>query len=441
MNKVLVIEDTTSLREVLCTVLKGEGFDVTGVSSAEEGISALQTDSYAAILTDLKLPRQSGLDVVRESHEHDRNVPVLVMTAYGSVEVAVEAMQLGAKDFISKPFDPDDLCGKLHSASHDAAQRRKLSRSVSNSSEVVSRSAAMQKLLRDAERLAKTDIPVLLLGESGVGKDLLARYIHSISLRSTESFIAVNCGSCPEETLESTFFGHEAGAFTGASNRRIGMLEAASGGTLFLDEIGNMPYPLQVTLLRALQESEITRLGTTKCTQINTRIISATNADLDCQISAGKFRADLFYRLGAVSLRIPPLRERIEDISCLALRSAEAVSKRIGEPEGRKITSAAISALEQHDWPGNIRELQNVIERAILLNDGPIATEHLNMVLSSEEQSVDLLTISSEAARTAEIEVIERVLKRTAGNKSKAAKLLGVSYKTLLSRIKSHEIS
>ena len=443
MENILVVEDTESLRNVLCSFLRSEGYDVTGAASAEEGLSLFKDHPYSLVLSDLKLPNKSGLDFLKESREINHSVPTIVMTAYGSIDVAVEAMKLGARDFICKPFDPSMLCGLIDRVSK---HQRMLDRSTrGNYRTILTQSPLMEEMLAQVRKVAPLGTPVLILGESGVGKELVARYLHQQSSRVENPFIAVNCGTMPEELLESEFFGHESGAFTGALEKRIGLFEVADRGTIFLDEIGNMPHNLQVKLLRTLQESEIKRLGSNKIQKIDTRVISATNCDLTDAVSKGLFREDLYYRLGVFVIEVPPLRDRPEDIELLANYFVKSLAKEASQ-DPQTITPDAMKLLKSYHWPGNVRELENAIERALVFADGPLSPEYFN--LEAESWAVErgegpktLPEISAAAQRTAEIEAITEVLERTGGNKSKAARILGVSYKTLLNKIREYELA
>jgi len=305
----------------------------------------------------------------------------------------------------------------------------------------------MEHLLEKAERMALTDSPILISGESGTGKELIARYLHQKSFRSEDAFLAINCGSMPGELIESELFGHEAGAFTGAKVSKTGLFEEANNGTLFLDEIGTMPFSLQMKLLRTIQESEVRRVGSTKTRKINTRVISATNADLETEIQNGTFRADLFYRLGVLTLEVPTLRERIEDVELLAKHFLKKYSEQYNVPTA-KITKEALQALETYSWPGNVRQLENVIERAAIFSEGEdLFLETLldcNKDLAKEhheaENELTLSQIANQAIKKAETEAIKEALLKSRGNKSQASRALSVSYKTLLTKIKDYKL-
>ena len=444
MDSILIVEDNDSLREVLCTVLAYEGYQVTSAPHAEAALELIQAQEFSLILSDLKLPQMNGLDFLVRVKEIGRSIPFIVMTAYGSIDIAVRAIKLGATDFITKPFDPDVLCQLISQISE---HRRIVDRSFGNRRKtwrsIITQSPNMEEVLHQARKVAVLSTPVLIVGESGTGKELLARYIHEQSPRAAREFYAVNCASLPAELLESEFFGHEAGAFTGATERRLGLFEVASQSSLFLDEIGNMPPHLQIKLLRTLQESEVKRIGATQIRHINTRVISATNCDIDTALKTGRMREDLYYRLSVVLLELPPLRQRRQDIPLLAnyfLKSFSADS-----PLGsRIITPDAMDLLLSHDWPGNVRELENVMERAVIFSQGPITAQKIELNGSKAETSEEcqsLPEIAARATRDAEATAIRRALFESHGNKAKAARCLGVSYKTLLNKIKDYHLA
>ena len=444
-NRVLVVEDTDALRDVLCTVLNNEGFDARGVASAEEALGQISTHGWACILSDFKLPKKNGVELLRETRKVLPTVPFVIMTAFGSIDIAVQAMKEGANDFITKPFEPKTLSNMIQQV---IEHRRILDRGGSRIRKrrtILTKSEKMQKILQQAELVSKVDTSVLILGESGTGKELLARYIHDTSPRRDMPFVAINCGAMPAELLESEFFGHEAGAFTGATQTRVGMFEAASEGTIFLDEVGEMPPALQVKLLRALQEREIRRVGSSKNIKVNPRVVAATNKKIEESIADGSLREDLYYRLAVVSFKIPPLRERREDINLMAQHFVEGFASELGR-EGVQISEEAIEFLEHYSWPGNARELENVIERAVILSDKIIRPDHLGItvqlnVSALQEASMTLTEVASRAAEKAERELIQQVLEQTRGNKSRAAIILGVSYKTLLNKVKLYKLA
>jgi two-component system response regulator AtoC len=448
MENILVVEDSDSLREVLAAVLASEGHRVTAAVSGEDAMARLKSEEFSLILSDLKLPGIDGLEFVKQSKSLGTKAPMIVMTAYGSIDIAVQAMKLGAMDFITKPFDPSALCNMISQLS---AHRRIVDRNFSAVKKqyrrIISQSPQMQELLHQCKKVAAYNPTVMILGESGTGKELIARYIHDASPRVNNDFVAINCASMPSALLESEFFGHEAGSFTGATEQRIGLFEVADKGTIFLDEIGNMAAQLQIKLLRVLQESEIKRIGSNKVKKIDTRVISATNANIEEALKNGLLREDLYYRLGVIILEIPPLRERTGDVELLA---QYFVKRFCAEKLDGQLTlsKAAIKKLNDYDWPGNVRELENLIERAVVFCKG--ARIEADDIVIAPESDVDngdmpntqqtLASISHSAQRIAEMTAIKDVLKEAKGNKSKAARMLGVSYKTLLNKVKEYEL-
>ena len=444
-NRVLVVEDSESLRDVLVTVLNNEGFEARGCASAEDALVLLESNGWSCILSDFRLPGMNGIELLSATRKVLPSVPFVIMTAYGSIDIAVLAMKEGANDFITKPFEPPILSNLLRQViQHKQIIDRSSVPKVNRPKCIVTNNPRLLKILDQAQQVAQVDASVLILGESGTGKELLARYIHDSSPRKDKPFIAINCAAMPPELLESEFFGHEAGAFTGATQTRIGMFEAASEGTIFLDEIGEMQPFLQVKLLRALQEREIRRVGASRSIKVNPRVLAATNKEIEPAIVGGELRGDLYYRLAVVTFTLPPLKDRIEDIPALVRHFTDRLGSEMGQ-EGLRVSADALDFLEHYTWPGNVRELENVIERAVVLADNEIRPEHLGItvqlnVSALQEASTTLGEIASRAAEKAEREVIEQVLKQTRGNKSRAAEILGVSYKTLLNKVKQYRL-
>ena len=444
MERVLVVEDNDSLREVLAKVLVNSGYDVGAVGCAEDALSAMRQDDFAIVLCDLKLPGKNGLDLLREAKEINQHVPIVVMTAYGSINIAVEAMKLGACDFITKPFEPRALCDLLSQVlTHQRIVDRSVGLSARRNRSFLTDNDKVKELLLHARKVAPLSSSVLILGESGTGKELIARYLHTQSTRADRPFVAVNCASMPQELLESEFFGYEAGAFTGATERRLGLFEVASGGSIFLDEIGDMQHQLQTKLLRCLQEAEIKRLGSTKVTKIDVRVISATNCDIEREIRSGKLREDLYYRLGVVLLEIPPLRERPEDIPLLTHFFLKQISQEL-QRETPSISASAMKRLTSYSWPGNVRELENAIERALIFSDDTLTPECFSLGEEADPAASwahqTLAASVQEAISKTESELIRKALAATRGNKFRAAKLLGVSYKTLLNKVRDYAL-
>jgi two-component system response regulator AtoC len=446
MEKILIVEDVASLREVLKNVLDAEGYKVVACESAEEGLLAFPTEKFSLILSDFKLPKMNGIEFLTAIRREDADVPFLLMTAFGSIEVAVEAMKHGANDYVSKPFEPSYLVSLIRDLmKHRRVIDRRVSHNARREREFITQDPAVLKILEQARKVAVHDSSVLILGESGTGKELLARYIHEHSQQSNEEFVSVNCAALPPGLLESEFFGHEAGAFTGATQNRIGLLEFASNGTIFLDEIGDMPANLQVKLLRAFQEHEIKKVGSNRYIKVNPRIIAATNVDLEESVAAGKLREDFYYRLAVVTFRLPPLRERKCDVPVLIEYFLRQFSDQAGKAPP-KMDELARDTLLAYRWPGNARELENVMERAVVLADDIIRLEHLGINLNFDLEAIEsvastLPEIVSRATRKTEIDTIIKALGHTHGNKSRAAEMLGVSYKTLLNKIKEYRLS
>lgn len=444
--KVLIVEDKDNLRVLLGRLLREEGYETKEASSAEEALEVLRRETFHVVLTDLRLPGKDGLEVLRAAKAADAHVQVIVMTAYGSIESSVQAVKAGAFDYLTKPVENDLLLHTLKQALE--SRRLQLDQTLRRQEEddwVIGRSQAFRKVLELAEQCAPTDATVLLLGETGTGKERLARWIHRRSKRAKQSFVVVNCAALAPGVLESELFGHEKGAFTGAVQRHIGRFEAAEGGTLFLDEIAEMPLEAQAKLLRVIQEKTFQRVGGNQELTCDVRLIAATNRDLAEETRRGRFREDLFYRLNVVPIALPPLRERREDIA----EFVDWFLKRFGRELGRplKVTPAALEKLERHLWPGNIRELEHVLYRAALLSKGTDITEKEVLVepMADEEKKTPLKVLSENTdwrelfrreREAAERRVLEEVLKKTGGNKSLAARYLSLSYKTLLQKIK-----
>ncbi len=448
MDSVLLVEDKTELRQMLTTALGRMGYEVSPTASAGEALAALRRQRFSAVLTDLKLPAGSGMDVLRAALEADSGTPVVIMTAFGSIAEAVSAMRDGAYDFIQKPIDLEHLKHLLARA----LERQQLLREILVLKEdyarrvgfprIVGEHPAMQEAAREMQRIAPTDSTVLLLGESGTGKELFARAIHQLSPRAGKPFVALNCAAIPETLVENELFGHERGAFTGADRRSPGKFELAHQGTIFLDEIGDLPAAAQSKLLRVLEERVIERLGGSAPLEVNVRVVAATNRDLE---AAADFRRDLYYRLAVVPLRIPALRERGDDVIIIAQHFLERFRQELKKPR-LQLAAEALAALRAHAWPGNVRELQNAIERASILNDEEITAAHLALAARSAsaaaprdfDLSGSLPEVSARAVESVERAKIEATLRECKWNKSAAAQSLGVSYKTLLNKIHAY---
>ena len=449
MPTILIIEDEAKMRRLLELNLGDDGFKTLSAGDAETGLKLLASEPIHLVLTDLKLPGMSGLEFLQTAKRQNSALPIVVMTAFGSVETAVEAMKAGASDYVLKPFSLTEMRMVVHKEL-DNSRLREENRSLREAlgqkyshPNIVAISPKMQEVLATVERVAPTNSTVLLGGESGVGKDLIARAIHEKSRRASGPFIKINSSAIPENLLESELFGYEKGAFTGAATSKPGKFELADKGTLFLDEIGDVPAATQVKLLRVLQEREFERLGGTRTIKVDVRLIAATNRDLRAALEDGTFREDLYYRLNVVPIDIPSLREHKEDISGLANLFLARFAKDSGREE--KITGispAAMQLLAGHYWPGNVRELQNVIERACALatsNQLEIGDIQLdsprNRTISLGGAASDRFLPDGMTLDQWEDEMIREALKRAAGNKSQAARLLGLSRNALRYRL------
>src|SRR6202522_786694 len=445
MPTILIVEDEAKMRRLLELNLSEDGFTTVVAGDAESGLRLLHENPIDLIVTDLKLPGMSGLEFLYAIKRQNAALPVVVMTAFGTVETAVEAMKAGASDYVLKPFSLSEMRMVIHKEL-DVRNLREENRSLREAlgkryehPNVVARSTKMQEVLATVDRVAPTNSTVLLGGESGVGKDLIARAIHEKSRRAAGPFIKINSTAIPENLLESELFGYERGAFTGANASKPGKFELADKGTLFLDEIGDVPLAIQVKLLRVLQEREFERLGGTKTLKVDVRLIAATNRDLREALEQGTFREDLYYRLNVVPIDIPPLREHKEDIPDLVNLFVERFTKDSGRAD--KITGispAAMQHLVGHYWPGNVRELQNVIERACALATGKqleASDIQLDSPRNRNNAASDRFLPDGMTLEQWEDEMIREALKRAGGNKSQAARLLGLSRNALRYRL------
>lgn len=450
MQTILIIEDKQSMVEMLTKTLEAEGFSVFSALTAKDGLELLFRENIKAVITDLKLPDGDGLKIVKTVREGFPFIPVIVMTAFGSIETAVKAIKEGAYDFISKPFDPDHLIFILKRALEELTVQREnivLKHEFSKflkMPEIIGVSPQWNRIMEQIRKVAALKTTVLILGESGTGKEIIARAIHHLGPRARESFVAVNCAAIPRDLIENEIFGHEKGAFTGASELKPGRFELADRGTIFLDEIGDMEASLQSKLLRVLQENELERVGGTKTVHVDLRVIAASNKNLESEVSAGRFREDLFYRLNVFPIVVPPLRERKEDIIPLARHFIMLFSAEMNK-KAPSLSPEAEGMLLANEWKGNARELKNVIERAVILCEGSaLDPKYFNFIecVAKDQNSLaaPLAEVAHSAARTAEKSRIETVLTQTGGNKSRAAEILRVSYKTLLTKIRDYGI-
>jgi two-component system response regulator AtoC len=452
MRRILVVDDEENLRLVLRTLLRRAGYEVETASTGEEALERVESFGPDVVLTDVRMPKMSGLDLLAALKAKASSAVVIVMSAYGSIDLALEAMKAGAYDYVQKPFKPDEILLVLRKAEERETLRRenqKLREAIRTEhkfDEILAKSAPMMELFRTIGKIADYKTTVLIVGESGVGKELVARAIHRRGNRQHGPFVAINCGAIPENLLESELFGHKKGAFTDATADRRGLFEEATGGTLFLDEIGELPLSLQVKLLRVLQEETIRRLGDVKDIKIDVRIIAATHRDLQAEVKAGRFREDLFYRLNVLPIPLPPLRERKEDIPLLIDHFIARNNVRLGT-QIRGLDAEARKALIDYGWPGNVRELENTIERAMVLADADLlhiqdlpervreARDPVAMQLASGELSI------KKTSRIIEEVLIRRALQKTKGNRTRAAEILEISHRALLYKLKDYKIT
>jgi DNA-binding NtrC family response regulator len=439
-KRILIVEDEDKLRRILELQLTGAGFDTEKAASAEEALGLI--DRADLVLTDLKLPSMTGIEMLQLIRRQDSAVPVIVMTAFGTVESAVEAMKAGAADFLLKPFSLDHLTTIVNKALEVRDLRdenRRLKEELGHRYQwdnIIGRSRAMQEIFSTIMRVGPSRATVLLAGESGVGKDLIARALHFHSPRKDKPFVKINCTALPENLMESELFGYEKGAFTGANVSKPGKFEQANTGTVMLDEIGDVPGSIQVKLLRVLQEREFERLGSNKTVHIDVRVIAATNKDLRAALEDGTFREDLYYRLNVVPIEIPPLRERKEDIPWLAKHFVEKLS---GENGGRVsgMTDAALEKMMQYSWPGNVRELENVVERSLVMAIGEkLDANDIRLEMNLRPRgAAEMMLPDGMSLDQYEQELIRSALAKAEGNKSQAARLLGLTRNALRYRL------
>jgi len=451
MRRVLVVDDEENIRMVLRTLLRKHGYEVEVADSGESAMAQIDSFGPDVVLTDVRMPKMGGLDLLALLKAKQYAATVIVMSAYGNMDLAIEAMKAGAYDYVSKPFKPDEIVLALRKAEEREALRREnraLKEQIQKEAQfesILAKSPRMVDIFRTITKIADFKTTVLLTGESGVGKELVARAIHTRSSRKGNPFVAINCGAIPENLLESELFGHKKGAFTDATADRRGLFEEADCGTLLLDEIGELPLALQVKLLRVLQEESIRRLGDTKDTKVDVRIVAATHRDLAAETKAGRFREDLYYRINVLPLAIPPLRERKEDIPLLIDHFIARNNARLAT-QIRGLSSESKKLLLEYAWPGNVRELENTIERAMVLCDGDLidtsdlpdrireALDPVQVQLSSGELSI------KKTASAIEQILIRRALAKTGGNRTRAAELLEISHRALLYKIKDYKI-
>jgi DNA-binding NtrC family response regulator len=453
MSDILLVEDKASLRRVMRLTLENAGYSVTESADARSAANEISTTRHRLVLTDLRMPNGSGLDVLRAARAADSDVPVIVMTAFGSIDEAVQAMKDGAHDFLQKPVDSNHLLLLVDRALEQARLRTEnilLKEDWSRRygfPRIIGESDVIKRTVGETQRVAQTEATVLLLGESGTGKELFARAVHHLSSRRDKPFVAINCAAIPETLIENELFGHERGSFTGASDRRQGKFELASGGTVFLDEVGELPLAVQGKLLRAIEEKVVDRIGGRAPVPVDVRVVAATNKDLKTAVDQGEFRGDLFFRLAVFPLVIPPLRDREDDIILLARHFAAEIGREIRGREA-ELSAESIPVIRRHDWPGNVRELENAIERACILSDtlvleptdlGFIADQNSeNETIHDLDLSGTLSDVAHRALTLVERKKILAALETNSGNKSRTAEDLGISYKTLLNKLKDY---
>jgi DNA-binding NtrC family response regulator len=454
--RILIVEDKDSLRQMLATAIKKSGYAVDEANDGPVAIEKIRKRPYHLVITDLRLPNLSGLEVLRAQREVDAAIPVLIMTAFGTIEEAVEAIKDGAFDFLTKPVDISHLSLLIERAlqhrilqlentllKEEAQERYGIPR-------IIGESAAIQRVSSDIQRVAPTDATVLLTGESGTGKEVFSRAIHQLSPRRDKPFVTVNCAAIPDTLIENELFGHEKGSYTGATARKAGKFELADQGTIFLDEIGELHISVQAKVLRVIEEQSFERIGGLETLRVNTRVIAATNRNLQEQVERKEFRQDLFFRLSVFPIHIPPLRERTSDLRLLAQFFVDKFARDLHR-QGLQLSAEAAQAIDNYSWPGNVRELQNTIERAVILTDGKqIELRNLNFAFQRTSTADDfahvfdlsgsLSDVAGRATRTAERSKLRQALELTNWNKTKAAEMLDVSYKTLLSKVKEYEL-
>lgn len=462
--RILIIDDEKNLRDSIAAYLESEGMEARTAASGEAGKALLETERFDAVVVDLKMPGMSGLDFLAWLKDGGPLVPAIMISAHGDIKDAVEAMKRGAADYLVKPFNPDELVvrlrmviGNARLAASATAMQSVANKSVRRSTpgvdtQWIGSSPAMKEVRALVERVAPTDSTVLVTGESGTGKEVVARLIHRLSKRSSGPFIPINMGGIPENLIESELFGYEKGAFTGADSRKTGLCELANGGTLFLDEVGDMPLPLQVKLLRMLQEKKIMRLGGSRQIPIDVRIIAATNKDLEQAVRQGSFREDLFYRLAVIRLRLPPLRDRREDIPILAQLFVDRFTAEMGRPP-LTLAEDALEVLNRYSFPGNVRELENAVERAVILSEGSELHgrdfSFAGSAMDGQMKEPEFTGSASSASELAgdikpldmlEREAILRALTFYHGHREKTAQALGITRRTLLNKLKEYQI-
>lgn len=446
--KILVIDDEESMCNFMEIMLSKEGYMVETADSGKKGVSRIKESNYDLVIADLNMPEMDGIEVLKEVKKHKHDQELIVMTAYASVDTAIEAMKQGATDYITKPFKVDEIkiaiekCIKSHDLQKENINLKQQLKIDNSFDQFMGTSEPIVKLKKLAGRIANSDSTVLIRGESGTGKELIARAIHHHSPRKNGPFITINCAALPETLLESELFGYKKGAFTGAIKDKDGLFKVADGGTFFLDEVGNTSMSIQVKLLRVIEEKKVTPVGATKEDEVDVRLIAATNADLEAEVKTGRFRADLFYRLNVIPIDLPSLRERKDDIKLLVEYFVKKFCNKVNMPV-KSVSEEAMKLLSQYSWPGNVRELENTLERAVLLNrsgqleigDFPekLSKAELRPVVSDSEPSTPTLESIEKA-------YIHYVMSQTDGKKSKAARILGIDTSTLYRKLERYNL-
>jgi DNA-binding NtrC family response regulator len=425
-GRLLIVEDRDSLRRMLERALGQEGYEVATAADGRAGMRLLGERAFDFVLTDLKLPDVSGLEVLEASRTAQPQVPVVVLTGYGSVGTAVEAMKLGAYDFLEKPLEIDDLSRLIEQAIGERGEAAVFH--VPGAPLIVGAHPRLRAAIRLLQRVGPTESTVMLTGESGTGKELFAQAIHALSPRRGGPYVALNCAAIPETLIENELFGHEKGAFTGADRRQPGRFELAQGGTLLLDEIGELPLAVQGKVLRVLEERTFERVGGGRTLRADVRLIAATNRDLAAMVAAGELRSDLFFRLNVFPLELPPLRERASDVPLLARHLLEEIARRHGVAPPPRLEEAAADLLAGEPWPGNVRELANVLERAVILSEGPVI------------RASELRPLLRPLAGSGERDRLKQALTAADGDKRQAAEILGMSYRALLRKVREHDL-
>ncbi len=448
-NRILVIDDESGILDSLRILLKNSGFDVETAQGGKAGLGAVETSDFDIVLTDVRMPAINGIEILEAAMARDSTVPVILMTAQASLQTAIQAVNQGAYHYIQKPFANEDLVSVCRRASEyrllrseNASLKKEIRRrDRSKAVKPIGASKIFTDVLRLVEQVGPTESTVLIVGESGTGKEVIARYIHELSDRSDAPFFSINCGALPESLLESELFGHVKGSFTGAVKDKAGMFTAANGGTFFLDEIAEMSPATQVKLLRVLQEREVLPVGGTEPVAVDVRVLAATNRNLDDEIKQGRFRSDLYYRLNVISVGLPPLRERQDDIPLLVDAFLERIGRERDEPV-KQLSAESLDAVMVHDWPGNVRELENALEHAITLSHG--TTINLDTIPERVKAPKSVPIVAAQEHMNPTLDAIERayimwVLKAEGGNKSRAAEVLGIDPSTLYRKLARYD--